>query len=254
MPAQTIGQYLKTIRKSKNMTQLEVATHLNVSPQAVSKWECDDSIPDVTLLPEIAGLYDISIESILSPGGNEEADKDKEEKNFQKIISEINNIVDSRIFRKILQEFQSVKQARDLTIPFDIFMFLNNRQKEQIFQLLFEMHDYGIVIDDILPYTNAAQRTQIIKKVLEKKDYGNLEALIPFTSKSMRTDILKHLLEEHQFSFIEDILPFLNHEQKDMIIEYAKKCRLSFEIMENYMVFFDSRQREEIREWYTSKN
>lgn len=247
MPEQTIGQYLKSIRKSKNMTQLEVATHLNVSPQAVSKWECNDSIPDVTLLPEIARLYDITIENILSPAGKDEYDK---EENYHKIIGEISTIVDSRLFQKILQEFQMAKQAKDLTIPFDVFMFLNDTQKEQVFQLLFEMKDYGIVIDDILPYTNTAQRRQIIKKVLEKQDYGNLESLIPFTSKSIRTEILKHLLEEHQFSFIEDILPFLNHEQKDMIIEYARKYKFDYNIMENYMVFFDSRQRKEIRECY----
>ncbi len=53
------------LRKEKGLTQSEVAERLHVSPQAVSKWENGDSMPDISLLPEIAKLLGTSIDSLL---------------------------------------------------------------------------------------------------------------------------------------------------------------------------------------------
>lgn len=223
MPSQSIGQYLQKTRKSKQMTQLEVAKQLNVSPQAVSKWECNDSLPDITLLPEIARLYNIGIEDILDP---KDTDDPPDNVNYQKIINEMNTMIDNNIFQKLLQEFEAAESVKDLMVPLEIFMFLNNRQKEQIFAHLFKMKDYEMMLDDLIPYTNMTQRTLI----------------------------LKQLLNDHQFSFLEEMLPFLNHEHKDMIINYAFENNLEYDIIENYIVFFDSRQRETIQHWYTSVN
>lgn len=47
------------------MTQTEVAEALHISYQAVSKWERGESLPDITLLPRIAELFQISIDKLL---------------------------------------------------------------------------------------------------------------------------------------------------------------------------------------------
>ena len=60
-----IGKTIADLRKANNMTQSEVADILGVSYQAVSKWERDESLPDITLLPQIADLYHISIDQLL---------------------------------------------------------------------------------------------------------------------------------------------------------------------------------------------
>lgn len=44
-----IGSTISELRKKANMTQSEVAEQLGVSFQAVSKWERDESLPDITL-------------------------------------------------------------------------------------------------------------------------------------------------------------------------------------------------------------
>ena len=62
----TLGEKLSEKRRSKNMTQDEVAEKLGVTPQAVSKWENDASCPDISLLPTIASLYDTTIDELLS--------------------------------------------------------------------------------------------------------------------------------------------------------------------------------------------
>ncbi|MBQ7932772.1 MAG: helix-turn-helix transcriptional regulator, partial [Clostridia bacterium] len=60
------GEKLSEKRRSKNMTQDDVAEKLGVTPQAVSKWENDASCPDISLLPTIASLYDTTIDELLS--------------------------------------------------------------------------------------------------------------------------------------------------------------------------------------------
>lgn len=77
------GEKLIKMRKSANLTQEEVATHLGVSPQAVSKWENDLSCPDIMLLPRIAKLYGTSVDELLSentPEINIAGEKAPEEK------------------------------------------------------------------------------------------------------------------------------------------------------------------------------
>lgn len=51
-------------RKENGVTQAELAEYLGVSPQAVSKWEQETSIPDVYLIPRIAFFFNISIDTL----------------------------------------------------------------------------------------------------------------------------------------------------------------------------------------------
>jgi transcriptional regulator with XRE-family HTH domain len=62
---ESFGKRLSDLRKKKNWTQEELAKKLNVSAQAVSKWEKDVSLPDVGLLASIASIFDTSIDYLL---------------------------------------------------------------------------------------------------------------------------------------------------------------------------------------------
>ena len=60
-----IGVNIATYRKQARMTQAELAQRLNYSDKAVSKWERGESAPDVTVLAELAQLFDVSVEMLL---------------------------------------------------------------------------------------------------------------------------------------------------------------------------------------------
>lgn len=64
--SETLGKRIASLRKKADMTQEELAEKLEVSPQAVSKWENDMSCPDIMLLPAIARLFDVSTDTLLS--------------------------------------------------------------------------------------------------------------------------------------------------------------------------------------------
>ena len=53
---------LKKFRQEKNLTQEQVAEALHVSAHTVSRWECNTTLPDVTMLPKIARLYCVTID------------------------------------------------------------------------------------------------------------------------------------------------------------------------------------------------
>lgn len=55
---------LKRLRVAKNMTQEQAAEALGVSTQTVSRWECNTTLPDVAMLPEIAKLYCVTIDDL----------------------------------------------------------------------------------------------------------------------------------------------------------------------------------------------
>ncbi len=67
---ESFGKRLTELRKKKAWTQEELAKKLNVSAQAVSKWEKDVSLPDVGLLSTIASTFDTSIDYLLGHQAN----------------------------------------------------------------------------------------------------------------------------------------------------------------------------------------
>ncbi len=60
-----LGEKLKNLRKEKNISQEKLAQYLNVSFQAVSKWENSNTYPDIALLPEIARFFGITVDELL---------------------------------------------------------------------------------------------------------------------------------------------------------------------------------------------
>ena len=65
-----IGQVIRKYRKSKDMTQEEMANRLGVTAPAVNKWENGNSMPDITLLAPIARLLGISLDTLLTFQGD----------------------------------------------------------------------------------------------------------------------------------------------------------------------------------------
>lgn len=57
-----ISKNIAYLRRKKGITQEQLAQALNISPQAVSKWETDTSLPDVQVLPLIADYFGVSID------------------------------------------------------------------------------------------------------------------------------------------------------------------------------------------------
>ncbi len=74
----TIGQIIKSLRKERNLTQEELAELLNVTAQAISKWENEAGMPDISQIIPLASVFNVSTDVIFglcSISNNEEAEK-----------------------------------------------------------------------------------------------------------------------------------------------------------------------------------
>jgi transcriptional regulator with XRE-family HTH domain len=87
MNNKTLGGRISDYRRAKVITQEELAERLNVSPQAVSKWENDVCCPDIMLLPKLAAILGVSVDTLLSDKAEPETRVLPEEK--RKNISEL---------------------------------------------------------------------------------------------------------------------------------------------------------------------
>ena len=72
-----IGSFLKELRNEKGLTQGQLAEQLNVSNRSVSRWETGSTLPDISILIELAKFYEVDIKEIID-GGRKSEDMDKE--------------------------------------------------------------------------------------------------------------------------------------------------------------------------------
>ena len=68
MDQKKTGQFLKTLRNEKGLTQEQLAQKFNVSNRSVSRWETGTNLPDISLLVEIADFYDVDVREIIDGG------------------------------------------------------------------------------------------------------------------------------------------------------------------------------------------
>ena len=60
-----LGKKLIALRREANMTQEELASYMGVSKSSVSKWETETTLPDILLLPQLATLFNVSVDELI---------------------------------------------------------------------------------------------------------------------------------------------------------------------------------------------
>jgi transcriptional regulator with XRE-family HTH domain len=66
MNPQSIGNKIARLRRSKNLTQKQLAKLLSLTDKAISKWETGKGLPDITVLPKLAASWGVDVNAILS--------------------------------------------------------------------------------------------------------------------------------------------------------------------------------------------
>ncbi len=65
MDQKKIGLFLKMLRNEKGLTQEQLAEKLNVSNRSVSRWETGSTLPDISLIIELADYYEVDIKELV---------------------------------------------------------------------------------------------------------------------------------------------------------------------------------------------
>lgn len=93
MEKKTIGKFISALRRANGMTQKELGERLYVSDKTVSRWECDECTPELSLIPLIAEIFDVTTDELLRGERNKTQDvenserlKAKSDKQFKLIL------------------------------------------------------------------------------------------------------------------------------------------------------------------------
>jgi len=78
----SIGTNIKKLRRDNDITQEELAEYLGITAKAVSQWETDRTVPDISLLPALCHIFDVSSDMLLG------IDVQKNNENIQKYLDE----------------------------------------------------------------------------------------------------------------------------------------------------------------------
>ena len=92
MDQEKIGKFIAICRKEEGLTQAQLAEKLNITDRAVSKWETGKSMPDSSIMLELCGLLNISVNELLTGGRIDMSDMDKYKENAENnLISLLHN-------------------------------------------------------------------------------------------------------------------------------------------------------------------
>ena len=134
----SIGSIIKRLRREKNITQEQLADHLGITSRAVSQWECDRTTPDISLLPALCHIFDISSDVLLG------IDIEKNNAVIQNYLDEAQTALHDGMFEKnveILREanqkfpksYQIMSRLADALLA--AYVRSENRDYQEVFDL-----------------------------------------------------------------------------------------------------------------------
>lgn len=109
-----IGTKIRELRRKRGMTQEQLSEYLNVSYQAVSKWENGTAYPDITLVPVIASVFGVSTDCLFGLNDNIENERTKEfREKYRSLCMKGDNRGRVRIMREAMAEFPNNYEFMD---------------------------------------------------------------------------------------------------------------------------------------------
>ena len=117
----SIGTTIKRLRRDRDITQEQLAEYLGISTGAVSQWECDRTAPDITQLPLLANIFDVSADELLEIDGKK---KDEIIQVFLEKYDELSNKGDlmsrfdltKEAYRKYPNDYRVIEKYRYLNL------------------------------------------------------------------------------------------------------------------------------------------
>ena len=168
MDQQKIGEFLKTLRKEKKLTQEELADKMNVSRRTVSRWETGSNLPDLSILVELADLYDVDMREIFN-GERKDKTVDKDLKETMLMAADYTDDNMKKVMKKMQLMFigATVCGALYIILLFfgpDIDTGLYGILNGLLLGIMFGMLILGILVTD----KNFAKSTERKQQLLRK--------------------------------------------------------------------------------------
>ena len=198
----SIGQTISRLRHEHNMTQMALADAMGVSFQAVSNWERGHSMPDISKLPELAGLFSTTIDELLgrhSPLIEKAAEGKLDDLPAPTVdeLAEAAPLLPPLQMDQLTDKLIALDNLPDMT---ELLPFLPTRKVDS---LLRQKADVG---GDLVAYAAFASTSAVDEAALAHPEHS--VPLIPFMSQKA----INHLAQarETDGEDVSDLVPFLS--------------------------------------------
>ena len=219
-----IGKKISELRKKQNLTQLELADKMGISFQAVSNWERGTSMPDISKLPELAELFDVTIDYLLGEHLKviDKSINDNTQIGLNDDLISIDEIED-------LFPFLGTNITNDLAVKAanngkykELALIAPFASKELIGNLALKLYEEsGIAaVNDIVPFIPKHQILEIAEKEYMNNGFQNFDSIAPLLNRSYLSELAQKEIRKHGIKSISNIAPFLD---KHMLSEFIKE-------------------------------
>ena len=229
---ENIGLKISQLRKSNNMTQMELADKMNISFQAVSNWERGNSMPDISKLPELAQLFGVTIDEILEE--KSELLNAVVNDNMEEYLD--NNCVTSEQIDNIapilkpdqVDTIVEKMPIHNLDEIMNLLPFISRNIVNQLARKAAEECNYRD-LSEVAPFADINVIDEIADKMVSEGQ--SIDAVAPFVSQEMISKLAQVWYKEHGLSSLDDIAPFIPKQQLQKIaeVEYEKHGLRYFE-------------------------
>ena len=188
----SIGTTIKKLRRDRNITQEQLAELLGVSTNAVSQWECDKTAPDISHLPVLASIFEVSADVLLEID-IAKSKKQTEIKKFTAKCAELHSQGKTEERLKLCREMQK-KYPNDETVRYNLMKVLKTGYVDESFD------EIVMLGEQLLQSTNMEYRTGAIRGLcLTYLDKGNREKALQYADMiPPAEDLHVHVLEGNE--------------------------------------------------------
>lgn len=213
-----VAKNIRKARTKKNMTQLNLADEMGVSYQAVSNWERGNSMPDISKIPELCEILEISFEELV--GG-----KSKESEITQKIIadeevsleeiSQVAPIVKPDVIEEKAHE--SIKKGKKTSFA-SLLMMAPFMEEETLNKTALELCDVDFnKLVAFAPFLEEETLDILFDRAIENGSIKNMGiiGLLPFLSQKTIQKAYDYFKELDNPAVISSIMPFLDNDDEE---------------------------------------
>ncbi|MDO4740924.1 MAG: helix-turn-helix transcriptional regulator [Eubacteriales bacterium] len=203
------GGYIAYLRQKAGMTQTQLAGMMNVTHQAVSKWENGSALPDMQTMLDLSALFGVTIEQLLTvPEGSMETPTQKDTAQTVQSESEPERapeVVDMALEQAMGRIEAEVERASE------------DAQKERAERP--RMHiDWEHVVS-VAPFLDPKALSRMVEDAQEDLDFAHLKRLAPFLPKETMGRLAKKLAEKGGMDELCALAPFISAQDLGEILE-----------------------------------
>lgn len=184
------GGYLSRLRKNADMTQMELADRLNLTRQAVSRYERGDSFPDVSILVIISGIFHVTLDELINSGDPtrgeaailEDTARGKEAKTPES-VEDILNLA-PYLRPSILSRLSAglAKQGIDISDIVSLAEYLNDDGTAAMLENVRFEEAGPELLEKLMPLLNSRSKYTIFQKIFDGElDWHLLRLIILYT-------------------------------------------------------------------------